>query len=268
MPLPREMSEDEKNDFRIYFPLLNLTGEIVTDEASPMYNCIAWTVNYTDRWIWPGNDKLSFDDFYAQYSCYPSEYGPISIFGHINNGFISEVTHGSKISHDGLFESKCGANLRILHILDNLQNELYGRIVGYYSHVKHNIKPAILKLTTFEKQKIQEKTSKIPLKEREKFKTIFKKWKSMWFIGKEVFLFDPYTRAQGEEFEQLLEMGADSIPLVIEALAEPDNFFAISLYERLQQDTRLHVKIRPDSYEILQGEQSRAVRIIRKWLEQ
>ena len=83
------------------------------------------------------------------------------------------MTHGAKISSHSLFESKCGEDLRILHILDQLQCELYGSIVGYYSSVKHTVRSEMLKITVFEKQKIQTKTSKIPLQEREKFKTLF-----------------------------------------------------------------------------------------------
>jgi hypothetical protein len=261
------MTNVEKARFRHNFPLLNVEGEIVTDEASISYNCIAWTVNCTDRWLWPGDDKQNFDAFYSLFGCFPTDDGPIALFENITNGSVHKITHGSKIGFNGWFESKCGEDLRILHILEELQNSSYGYIVGYYSPVKHSVKSDMLKLTNFERQKIQMEAAKVSLKDREKFQTLFKEWKDLWLTDEPAFLSDPYTRAENNEFERLVEMGTESIPLVIEALAEPDNFFAISLYERLQQDTRLCAKINPNSPEVLQGEQSRAIQVIRKWLE-
>lgn len=266
MPLPREMTVMEQDEFSGYFPSLNVEGEIVTDEATSVYNCISWSVHWTDRWTWPRNSKASFDLFYAQLGYTPTKYGQISVFA--KGDMIDCMTHGSRISFNGMFESKCGSNLRILHELKQVEGVLYGNVFEYYSGGKtNNTKPDMLKLTYYEKQKVRAGVLKTSKELRKQFIIRFVQWKKTWFSAEQILYSDPYTRAKGKEFENLVAMGTDILLLVIDILAEPDNFFAIGLYECLQQDARFHIKIRPESFEILQGEQSRAVRIIQKWLE-
>lgn len=51
--LPRMMTEEEKANFKEYFPKLDVDKAVVTDEAVPDYNCISWTVGETHHWFWP-----------------------------------------------------------------------------------------------------------------------------------------------------------------------------------------------------------------------
>jgi len=61
---PRLMTAVEQQRFKGYFPNLNVTGPIVTGNASSVYNCISWTVGITNRWLWPGAALANFDTFY------------------------------------------------------------------------------------------------------------------------------------------------------------------------------------------------------------
>ena len=57
------------------------------------------------------------------------------------------------------------------------------------------------------------------------------------------------------------------IPLVLEKLADPDNFMALQLfYDAIQTDVNLLVHIEPDDERILEGEQGCARRTIFSWL--
>ena len=58
-------------------------------------------------------------------------------------------------------------------------------------------------------------------------------------------LYSSSARAKGSEFENLVKLGPAIIPLVVKKLAEPDNFFAIQLYNALEKDEG--VKIDPSN---------------------
>ena len=60
-------------------------------------------------------------------------------------------------------------------------------------------------------------------------------------------------------------MGPAIIPLVVESLAEPDNFFALQLYDAIQSNEQLLVQYEADDERILEGEQGRAHRVVQSW---
>ena len=56
------------------------------------------------------------------------------------------------------------------------------------------------------------------------------------------------------------------MPLVVEKLADPENFFALQLYDANQPDEKLVVHFEADAHErILEGEQGRARRAVNAW---
>ena len=76
---------------------------------------------------------------------------------------------------------------------------------------------------------------------------------------------DPHTRAVGREFEALIPLGPVILPLLIEKLADPENFFALQLYDAMQSDENLLVQYEPDDERIVEGEQGRAPRAVQAW---
>ncbi|MBC6471424.1 MAG: hypothetical protein GDA48_00070 [Hormoscilla sp. GM102CHS1] len=44
------------------FPHLTRNSVMVTDGATLTYNCIAWALGYTDRWINPPNPIANFNN--------------------------------------------------------------------------------------------------------------------------------------------------------------------------------------------------------------
>jgi hypothetical protein len=61
-------------------------------------------------------------------------------------------------------------------------------------------------------------------------------------------------------------MGDAIIPLVVNELIQPDNFIALQLYDRLQNEPRLLVEHSAEDDLILEGEQGRAHRTVRTYI--
>ena len=128
--MPRPMTAAERARFLGLFPNLNVNAAIVTDNATRAYNCIAWTVGITNRWLWPGSSIADFDTFYHRFGFARSGNGPIAAWGYS----VSNMTHGcvSGPGHGPRWESKCGGDLRIQHGLNELLGSTYGRVLAFY----------------------------------------------------------------------------------------------------------------------------------------
>ena len=61
-------------------------------------------------------------------------------------------------------------------------------------------------------------------------------------------------------------LGSQITPLVIAALTEDENFFALVLYDKIQSDDQLIVQYEPDDPRRLKGEQGRAALAVGAWL--
>ena len=66
-------------------------------------------------------------------------------------------------------------------------------------------------------------------------------------------------------FDALIAMGPAIIPLVVESLADPENFFALQLYDAIQPNDQLLVQFEPDDERVLEDEQGRALRVVQAW---
>ena len=101
---------------------------------------------------------------------------------------------------------------------------------------------------------------------RQAFQGAFAAWKKTWFTGGLAVSSDPHTRTVGREFDALVALGPKILPLVVESLAEPENFLALQLYDTLQPDPKLIVQFEPDDERIFSGEQGRAQEVVKQWL--
>lgn len=274
--MTRSLTPVEKQRFRLYFPNLDVDQAIVSGEASPVYNCIAWTVGFTDRWLWPGGALADFDTFYKGFGFIRSGDGPIAAWGHspalMTHGCISGSGHGPR------WESKCGGDLLIQHGLDELTGSSYGRVVAFYREsrlVEAPFVPLVEEimqekatksyLSSSQKRLLRDQRSQIPAELQAAFDSAFDAWKETWFQGGLAISSNAHTRAVGKEFDALVALGARILPLVIEALANPENFLALQLYDAMQPNERLIVHIAPDDERILEGEQGRARRVVQTW---
>ncbi len=274
--MPRPMTAAEQQRFQGYFPNLNVAQAVVTDNATWAYHCIAWTVGITNRWIWPGGSLAHFDTFYHGYGFVRSGNGPIAAWG----SSTSAMTHGSVSGHGHgpRWESKCGADLRIQHGLNELVGGMYGHVVAFYSRVRtlpapfEAIAEDVMKgklvksyLSVSQKQLLQKQLAGIPRRVQSAFEAAFRSWKDTWFSGSLAVSSDPHTRAVGSEFAALVALGPAILPLLIEKLADPENFLALQLYDTVQSDEKLLIQYEPDDERIVEGEQGRARRVVQAW---
>ena len=98
------------------------------------------------------------------------------------------------------------------------------------------------------------------------FEAAFEAWKESWFRGGLAIASDPRTRTVGREFDALIAMGSEILSLLVEKLADPENFLALQLYDTLQPNEQLIVQYGPEDERILEGEQGRARRVVQTWL--
>src|SRR5262245_60673876 len=236
--MARPMTAAEKRRFLGYFPSLNVNQAVVTGEVSTVYNCIAWTVGFADRWLWPGSALANFNAFYRGFGLVRAGVGPIAAWGHST----SSMTHGSISGpgHGPRWESKCGGDLRIQHGLGELAGSLYGRVLAFYrrSRTLDAVYSTIVEesmsekatrsyLTPAQRKTLRDQRSRIPSELQAAFDTAFDAWKSTWFEGGLAISSDPHSRAVGKEFDALVALGPEILPLIIEALSEPENFLAL-----------------------------------------
>jgi hypothetical protein len=120
-------------------------------------------------------------------------------------------------------------------------------------------------MTAAQKRALREKRERVPAELRAAFDKAFPVWKSTWFRGGLAISSNPHTRAIGKEYDALIALGPAILPLVIEQLADPENFLALQLYDSLQSNEKLLVQFEPDDERILEGEQGRAQRVVKAW---
>ncbi len=274
--MARQMTPAEKQRFRGYFPALDVNRAVVTGEVSRVYNCISWTLGITDRWLWPGNSLGNFDTFYGGFGFIRATDGSIAAWGHST----SSMTHGSVsgLGHGPRWESKCGPDLRIQHGLNEPAGSSYGRVLAFYR--RSRLQPAAFEkgpgeamkekvaksyLSAAQKRSLREETKEVPDKIRTAFEKSFAEWKSAWFGGGLAINSDPHTRAVGKAYDALIALGPAILPLVIEQLADPENFLALQLYDAMQPNEKLLVQFEPHDERILEGEQGRARRVVQAW---
>jgi hypothetical protein len=274
--MARSMTLAEKQRFTTYFPNLDVDQAVVTGEISPVYNCISWTVGLTDRWLWPGGSLANFDTFYRGFGFSHSSDGPIAAWGHSTSAMTHACVSGP--GHGPRWESKCGDDLRIQHGLNELAGSAYGRVVAFY---RRNLlltpvfapilgkamsgKATKSNLSAAQRKVLRDQCAAVRATVRAAFQSNFANWKNTWFSAGLAITSDPHTRAVGKEFDALIALGRAILPLVIEVLADPENFLALQLYDAIQPDSRLLVQFEPDDERILEGEQGRARRVVQAW---
>src|SRR6185295_6560502 len=95
--LPRRPTAPEWADLSGAFPALVQADVWITDEPDPLrpYNCIAWSLGYTDRWINPPQPRAAFIQLYRDhgYRVIPALAPDAEIDGWELDG---AMTHGSR----------------------------------------------------------------------------------------------------------------------------------------------------------------------------
>jgi hypothetical protein len=256
-----------------------LTAVIVTGNPTNRYNCLAWTLGISTNWIWPWGarnaTKAEFDAFYYSCGFNPSSSGPIAVFG-LN---VNEMTHGSVSGggHGPRWESKCGAWLRIQHGLAEMEGGfLYGNVLGFYSpSVPGSLEiPSAtlrmramktLKLSKAEREFLEARVRLVSPASRNRFDRAYREWKETWAHPLIAASSNPAARTHTPEFLELISLGTEIIPLLMEKLLDPDEFFALQAVDRLIRPEYVISKS-PGDPSIFLGEQGRAFETVKQWI--
>lgn len=122
------------------FPYLKQDYE-VWGGSTPNYNCIAFSLGITTRWVWPGTTLADFDKLDGQYGYhrmstldYSLQPGiqKIVLYGKMVNGQF-EATHQALQMPDGSWESKLGSLGLVRHLTPGfLDGPGYGQPYAVY----------------------------------------------------------------------------------------------------------------------------------------
>lgn len=284
----RRLTQEEKTILKEVFPSLNVNTLYVTDEATSVYNCIAFSMGLTNTWI---NPEMSLDMFRLQYLYAQELYGAPSNFvplgplmGSAVDGWglsTYEMAHASAWQ-DGEWQSKLGEYLRITHEREGLEGEVYGKIWVSFDRRSYkmaddyktlsNIAAAVnrdsMTLASSQKTLVREKATMVDAATKARFDSLVVAWRTA--IDNDIMMkLSPSTKAytQLSQFDKLKEMGEKIIPLIMERLLNRDNFYLLQLYDAVQSDESLIIKYEDYDVRMLEGEQNRAKRTIAKWLD-
>jgi hypothetical protein len=130
---PTPMSDDEWNQLHGLFPALVRAQTCKLAEATPTYNCLAWTIDDTSRWWWDEADANGDGHItVAEMSAFYTSKGKSNIAYYGNS--TSDLLHVAKKSggngSDCSASSKLGQLMRMAHNLNQLEGGAYGNIVG------------------------------------------------------------------------------------------------------------------------------------------
>ncbi len=144
----RDPTDTERASMRIAHPGLTKGNWCVAADATAAYNCIAWTIGVTDRWIWSEVDSagdkngiLSISDFDAFYRTKGLRAVENQTPANPEVALYADgttPTHAARKSDKScpgvgmMFESKLGQAVRIVHPVSQLEGGFYGDVVKYY----------------------------------------------------------------------------------------------------------------------------------------
>ena len=278
--MARPMTPAEKTAYSAAFPALNVNNAVVTGEATPVYNCLAWTLGITNAWVWPGKNEADFDRLYNGAGFVRAANGPIAAWGYS----AGEMTHGSISGpgHGPRWESKCGQGLRFQHGLTELETApnvgaKYGKVRYFYAPRRRTL--ASLVATIIARLRMQSLSKQIPESYRaavaqaaanlhpgirEEFMQHYRQWREGWSSEAIALSSDPAVVRSLPGFEELRSMGPEIVPLVMERLLKPEEFFALQLYDVLHGDG-VSAEAMPVEY-LFGGEQLRARLTVEAWL--
>jgi len=258
---------------------MNVDRTIVTGEATQQYNCLAWSLGITSYWVWPWGSRNATNDemtaFLRRYG-YQVNYvgGQICSYGSPWQGIGHAARYG--------WESKCGSWLRLRHTLYEITG-LYGSAQAFYNksgarltrteeegqdeHIEeqdNEMQPAS-QLSDEERQMLRQEVERTDESLRRKFDEAYGAWKATWS--------DPFLRmssvpgdyARSQQFFNVVTLGPDILPLLMEKLSDPNEFFALQAVERLAP-TELFITVELDDPQVLRGEQGRAHDVVTRWL--
>lgn len=145
MKLPDIRGVVDRDSFRS-FPYLGKRYEVL-GPATRRYNCIAWSLHITDRWVWPGDRVSDFDRLNGRYGYRRLDkldyvrrpfIDRIVLYGHRTQGRI-QATHQARQLADSSWSSKLGGLPLIRHLKpEDVDGNVYGIPVAVYTRTRQH----------------------------------------------------------------------------------------------------------------------------------
>lgn len=286
---PRELTASERSYLSQHFPSLNLNLVKVTAESSSQYNCIAYSMGLTNTWINPEADlsNLMLQYYYA-HICYGAPYNYIDCNLLASDADVdawgtsyTSMCHASKNYNGILWESKLGEYLRITHERQGFNGSLYGYVQMSFNKTTYNWgypwdepdnyttdKVQSAPLSETEKAIIKQRADRISAKTAKRFYELLEQWENAIHTDVRMRLSSStMTYKELPEYKALRDMGKEILPLVAKELMNREKFPLLVLYDDLQDDTTRVIKYSANDKMRYEGEQNRAIRTIRKYIQ-
>ena len=287
-PYPRPMTNEEKTDFKSWFPALDVDTARVTHEATPQYNCISWTTGNTESWDWPpsmysGSPQNAFKQYYTERGFTPVTPEDAAAIGKEKEMVAywedpNGPTHGSVSGpiHGERWESKCGQAAQIQHGRDELESDVYGKIAGYWLKTGEGQR-VVREIPVEAQQRIDTKLAlrvlSVDPKVARSFTEAYGEWQAERKSPKMAMSSNPKDYLKGGGYEKMMSLGKDALPLWMEKMRGGDFFcqYGVQQLTKLDEDAfqmkgpNPQPELRPQ--EVRCSEQDKANQVMVQWLD-
>lgn len=282
--MARRPTAIEATQLRQFFPALNVGAVWVLGEATPYrppytwYNCLAWALGITNRWVWPWGSRNATD---AEMTAFLQRQG----YARGSNGtLVSYGFSASSVGHVARYyssswgwTSKLGQWLLITHGRDALIGG-YGARRLFYARaaalVALELKegemivpsgPDVESLSASDRQILEGLVPSVAPRIAKQFEAAWKAWQAELQTDVSV---DSSTASfvSHSAYRQLVAMGSAIIPLVMQKMAEPSQWYAVLIADALLPPEE-QVTVTDEDPEVLEGEQGRARRTVLQWVD-
>jgi hypothetical protein len=124
----------------------------------------------------------------------------------------------------------------------------------------------VISLTADQLNYVEARASQVDRQLKDQFDEAYGAWKATWNHPLIAFSSAPAARAQTVEFLELIALGPEILPLLMEKLTDQDEFFALVAVDRLARPELL-VTYELDDEAVLLGEQGRAIETVQRWVQ-
>jgi hypothetical protein len=124
----------------------------------------------------------------------------------------------------------------------------------------------VISLTPDQLAKVHARAEGIDKDLRGRFEQASTAWRSTWSHPLIAVSSAPAARAQSTEFLELIALGPEVLPLLMEKLTDPEEFFALVPVDRLARP-ELQVSRELDDEAVLLGEQGCAIETVKRWVQ-
>jgi len=149
---------------------------------------------------------------------------------------------------------------------ERIWNASSDKVSSYHLHgIADSIKAD--SLTILEKKRVKDLAMQVPDSIRSRFSLLLSQWNlAINHNPKTLYSANTYSYAELPEFTPLESMGKQIIPLIMERLMNPSDFYLLVLYEAILKNGKTKTIYSKDNFYFRGSEQSRAIWYVKMWL--